>query len=466
MKTGPEKRKRPERHWQTALWGLIIIALGVLVNCSTASSPTIASESGAAPTPERTIVLPTASPMVTIEPTETSVPTPEVAPKYDSLFEILIAPVAQEAKKNRIALAETDREFSRRIVPELNQGRVNILLAGYGDSHEPPFDRLKIASLSIISLKKRGPSYQYDELDFSHDIRDPTVEKALGIQGQPNSAQRIDQTILNTEAVKKVGRFALPKLSVERMTGLSVDGQIHFSDDVMGRAIDEVLGDIKINLQYRIPLGAYWYENRKYEEPYGWSIGPGEVTLNGRQAVGAIKAIALYGPGNIEYSYFMEHNWRKSRIVEAAADKINRQIVDDHFKAKLSLFLLRELVSDNIKTDLDLVFLATKYFPQIMDTYQKMKSLGQEIPLGILTRDHYLYLVPPCCTNDPYLKEFQPVDWVDALPQPGREFVIDDLKRGVFRTDIAYQMPKANPYGDAIDYWRDVRKWVWHYLLP
>ena len=56
----------------------------------------------------------------------------------DSLFDTLLTPFVNEAKKRRADLVKSDPDYLKRVDPVLNEGRVNFLLFGYGESHEPP----------------------------------------------------------------------------------------------------------------------------------------------------------------------------------------------------------------------------------------------------------------------------------------------------------------------------------------
>src|SRR5574341_1156220 len=51
----------------------------------------------------------------------------------DSLFETLIKPLANEAQKRREDRAKKEPEYAKRVDKELNEGRINFLLYGYGE---------------------------------------------------------------------------------------------------------------------------------------------------------------------------------------------------------------------------------------------------------------------------------------------------------------------------------------------
>lgn len=67
----------------------------------------------------------------------------------DSLFDSLLRPFLYEAQKRREDRSRKDPEFIKRIDEGLNEGRVNFLLFGYGETHEPPATE---RALSLIHI--------------------------------------------------------------------------------------------------------------------------------------------------------------------------------------------------------------------------------------------------------------------------------------------------------------------------
>ena len=79
---------------------------------------------------------------------------------------------AKEAERRRAELAKTDPDHSRRIDKALNDGRVNFLLFGYGETHEPPAtEKAIIGSQTIISYDTH--TRKADIISLTHDIRAP-----------------------------------------------------------------------------------------------------------------------------------------------------------------------------------------------------------------------------------------------------------------------------------------------------
>ena len=163
---------------------LLLLIFGALFLTSATFSlqPEWRADNGAAlgyapillPTPESFALAPAAPPRAPM----TREPRGDLAaPKSgrdDSLFDALMAPLASEAQRRRVEMARNDPEFIKRIDGALNEGRVNFLLFGYGETHEPPFtENALIGSHTIISYDTRTRTA--DIVSFTHDIRAPEI---------------------------------------------------------------------------------------------------------------------------------------------------------------------------------------------------------------------------------------------------------------------------------------------------
>src|SRR6266851_1915215 len=103
-------------------------------------------------------------------------PTPVVSPtrvvSSDTQFERVLRPLLLEAKRHRKANAADASAYWSRLDPKLNATRLNFLLFGYGETHEPPLtERAFIGSLTIFSYDYA--IRQIDLVSLTHDIRAP-----------------------------------------------------------------------------------------------------------------------------------------------------------------------------------------------------------------------------------------------------------------------------------------------------
>src|SRR3989304_39399 len=102
------------------------------------------------------------------------------APK--SIVGEAINTLASEAASRREERDQSDPQYARRIDAALNEGRVNILLYGYGETHEPPLtERAFIGSITIgavgVGEQKAGP------ITLTHHTPRPAVLGGRGERG-------------------------------------------------------------------------------------------------------------------------------------------------------------------------------------------------------------------------------------------------------------------------------------------
>ncbi len=79
-------------------------------------------------------------------------PPPEQPARRATLAERLLDTFVAEAERRRAEWPTVSPERLKRIDAKLNEGRVNVLLYGYGETHEPPLtERAFIGSYPIVS---------------------------------------------------------------------------------------------------------------------------------------------------------------------------------------------------------------------------------------------------------------------------------------------------------------------------
>src|SRR5207249_2095842 len=130
---------------------LIVLAVGTLVLGATliSSAPAYRPEDdlvALAPGPADTEV-----PVDAAEAQVTPNPSPTRLVTNDTQFERVLRPLLLDAKHRRQANAAADPAYWTRLDPKLNATRLNFLLFGYGETHEPPLtERAFIGSLTIF----------------------------------------------------------------------------------------------------------------------------------------------------------------------------------------------------------------------------------------------------------------------------------------------------------------------------
>lgn len=362
----------------------------------------------------------------------------------DSLFDSLLRPFLYEAQKRREDRARKDPEFAKRIDEELNEGRVNFLLFGYGETHEPPAtERAIIGSDTIISYDTRARSVTL--ISFTHDIRAPEIEQELKQRGQKVSALKIDQAY-------NVGGFRLMRKVVEDATGLSIDFQVTFKDTVIQNLVDNVFGGVEVDVPAAFEVHPFYLDGKKYE---AGQFQKGKQILNGRQVIQFIKTVPITQG---YYGKSLEHNARKHLIFEALLESLNKQSAERGFWIRGSAFLAGELVTGNIVYDFDPIPFAVNNIGGTLPNLGRYLAARTSSGINLPKISKTTYVADPSNGDGG-------VRWADG--DVNNPFTKRDLESGVYPAGAGLTIPyDANANGDLItEYWPSVRSLVKNTLM-
>ncbi|MBI5030587.1 MAG: LCP family protein [Chloroflexi bacterium] len=388
-------------------------------------------------------VMPTAVSTPTIVP-PTIMPTPTAVVVEESLFDALVKPLVSEALKRRAERLKTDPDFAKAYDAKLNEGRVNFLLFGYGETHEPPVtERAIIGSDTIISYDLR--THQADIVSFTHDIRAPEIERVSWKQGQINWAVRIDQAY-------NVGGFPLMRKTLRNATGLAIDYQVVFRDAVMVDLIDSVFEGIEIDVPAEFAVQPFYLDGKKYDKGF---FPKGLQKMDGKRVLQFIKTVPITDG---YYGKSLEHNVRKHLMLQSLLGKLKTKQGDPKFWLSISAFVTKQLITGGVAYDFDPVPLVVNNLRETASSVGKLtQSTSHEIRMPTIRRS--IYVVDPAHGEGG-------VRWVegDALENP---IAKKDIETGVY-PHLAYEVPSgANPYGDLVtEYWGPVRSLVKSTLDP
>jgi hypothetical protein len=354
----------------------------------------------------------------------------------DSLFDALIAPFVAEANKRRADAAKNDPEYAKRIDKDLNLGRINFLLYGYGETHEPPTtEKALIGSHTIISYDTRTRTANL--VSLTHDIRAPEIERELVKKGNTKSgAVRIDQAY-------NVGGFKLMRQTLENATGLSIDFQMTFRDSVMQGVIDNVFQGVEVTVPRAFEVNAFYLDGIKYD---AGKFSAGKQKLNGRQVIQFIKTVPV---SDGYYGKDLEHNARKHLVFQGLLNAIETNYADKWFWARASAFVASQLATGNIVYDFDPVALMVNNIDNVSPLLTKLTS-QENAPNTMPKIKKSVYIVDPAHGDGG-------VQWITANAATN-PITQKDIDAGVYRT-IDLEVPlNANPYGDLVtEYWASVR---------
>src|SRR5438105_2997105 len=258
----------------------------------------------------------------------------------DTQFERVLRPLLLEAKRHRVANAAAEPTYWTRLDPRLNSTRLNFLLFGYGETHEPPLtERAFIGSLTIFSYDYG--THQIDLVSLTHDIRAPEAERYLHDQGQPKVGPiKIDRTY-------SIGGFDLMRRTIEDATGLAIDYQLAFKESAIQGATDSVFGGLDVNVPLGFRVNGFYLDGVKYP---GGIFQKGLQRLNGIQVIQFIKTV----PVEQHYDPALEHNARKHLVFKAIMEALKQHSGDVAFLGRAAIFFGGQLAQNSIADDFDL----------------------------------------------------------------------------------------------------------------
>lgn len=304
---------------------------------------------------ESKIVMPLATPAQTPRPTETptATPTPEIVTERNNLLkEHILTKVYPQIEAMRIARAQKDPEYLKRINKELNERRINgVLLGGRnGEGEDQLSDTILVFSYDIASHSMHLYSVPRDleSWEVLRKTRDPR-----------NS--RFNQAYQR-------GGFPLIEQALENATGLSMDLKINAHFDVLVDLINQTAGTIEIDLDEDLEDNQYPTEDfgiRKIYYPKGHHV------LNGEQAL----EVARSRMSTDDY----ERNSRQQKILEALLNKwfeeLNSPLKAPFLLNKLESFWAQKIRQGTLKADFDLNLFS---IPSFLDTIRKNPNLVWE----------------------------------------------------------------------------------------
>ncbi len=367
-----------------------------------------------------------------------------IAAAHDSLFDSLMVPLANEANRRRAEYAKSDPEHSRRVIRELNADRVNFLLYGYGETHEPPrTERAIIGSQTIVSydLKAR----RADVISLTHDIRAPEIERELAKRGVKTRAVRIDQAY-------SVGGFKLMRLTLENATGLAIDYQVSFRDAALSNLIDGVFGGVEVDVPMAFDVHPFYLDGKKYDKG---QFAQGVQRLSGRQVVQFIKTVPI---AEGAYHPSLEHNVRKALVLDALMQSVGENYRERMFWLKGSAFLTGELLTGSITYDFDPIVLIVNNIGATTASFQKVMGRTTSDAVRLPAIGQTRYVVDPAHGDGG-------VQWA-AANAAVNPITKKDIENGVYPS-LDFEVPiDANPYGNLVtEYWPSVRSLVRDTLL-
>jgi hypothetical protein len=412
--------------------------IGAVVLVSAAETPAPEESLPLAPaavaTTPPTVTQPALAQPVAVAPPATPQPTATpLAADNESQFERVLHPFLLEAKRRRNAAAAQDPAYWTRLDPRLNATRLNFLLFGYGETHEPPLtEKAFIGSLTIFSYDYA--THQIDLVSLTHDIRAPEAERYLHDRGQAQVGP------IKIDRVYGVGGFSLLRQTIEDATGLAIDFELAFREQAIQTATDDVFSGLDVDVPLPFKVNGFYLDDVKY--PPG-EFEAGMQHLSGLQVIQFIKTV----PVEEHYDPRLEHNARKHLVFRSIMDSLKEHSGDVGFMGRAALFFSGQVAQKSMAFDFDLRSLLVDNLRNLMTDLHRSAATDTDMP-GVLRT---MYVVDPASGDGG-------VQWVqaNAHDNPITQRDLDQHVYGELAMEVPYH---GDPYAPelATGYWTDVR---------
>ncbi len=383
---------------------------------------------------------------------------PDATEGSERLFDKLMAPFLNETGKRRAQRQATEAGFFRRVDAELNDGRVNFLLFGQGETFEPPFEKVGIiGSHTILSYDTRRRVA--DLVSITHDTRAPEIERALKQTGfYPDMYPiKIDQAFnLGTRAGGKAeAGFDLMRRVLESATGLSVDFQLVFWDDAIVDLVNSVFGKVKVNVPKPFTANRFFFKGKGYPQA---EFLAGEQELDGLQAIQFIKTVVVE---ETEYpDPDLEHNARKHLLFRSMFDQwraMDNPLQRSVFLGKMLLYVTGSVRNNTITYDFDSTALLANNIRAVAEGLKAFVSGGSD--QGVEPEvGRTLYIVDRRHGDGG-------VRWVKGNDEP---IIKSEFESGLYVDQNMEVAVGGDPYAEDLvsGYWPAVRAVVKNGLMP
>ena len=356
-----------------------------------------------------------------------SIETPQMPKEIDrrEIYKRIIKPLEDESLRKREERAAQNPEYSHRVEQGLNEGRLNIALVGYGETHEPPLtERAIIGSISIFSLNTE--TGKVDIVSLTHDIRAPEIERYEAARGRNSGYPiKIGKAYLT-------GGFGLMRKTLEDATGFSIDYQVVFRDSVIVDFVDNVLEGVEVDNPTDFDVHPFYLNGVKY----GLGHFPaGRYMFGGQRAIQFIKTVPK--TDGSYYGKHLEHNVRKHLVFKSILQEIEESSGDASFLIELLSFFNEQRGKGLLRYDANLREFFTNNIWSIIDSLRNVIIHKDDISL--IEFGKALYVVDPAQSE---VKGGLGIRWVtaEAVENP-------IIKREIEEKFYEYPGVVGDPYG-------------------
>jgi hypothetical protein len=257
------------------------------------------------------------------------------------LFDQFVQPFVDAATRRRASQTDADPAYAHRIDPDLNAGRLNVALLGYGEEHDQPYEDMGV-SVTILSLNLA--TWDIASISLSRDIRAPELED--------QSVQAPPRWPLTLRTAYRARGFDGIRAILEDATGLAIDFQIVMKDVFVRNYLDEVNGPVELVVPKEFQTNTYRLDGVEHGQD---DIPAGRQILSTERAMTFVLAETLDPVGKAD-----ERSYRKDLLLKTLSCTVRQRLEarDSGFALNLLRFLVGELKSGNLSSDFDFQLIA------------------------------------------------------------------------------------------------------------
>lgn len=265
------------------------------------------------------------------------------------LYEAVMKPFIEEAERRR---ATSYQELQADMEPALAH-RVNLVLYGYGVTHEPfnGIEQADIGSIAVFSYDRNRRVL--DIVSINHDILAPDIFNYL----KKRDSLKEDPWPIKIYRAYHDSGLSLLRAVTTRATGLSIDYCVAGRDEALATLINQSLGSIKVNVPKDFRTFPYYFAGKKYEGEDDTTYTQGVVEMDGRRAIGFIKAVPYDNidpeTGRPRYDKSLEHHPRARIVFQGMWERVREKMFDPSFWWSVPGYFQGEQERGNFELDFD-----------------------------------------------------------------------------------------------------------------
>jgi anionic cell wall polymer biosynthesis LytR-Cps2A-Psr (LCP) family protein len=364
------------------------------------------------------------------------------------LFDQFVQPFVDGATRTRATRTEQDPAYTHRIDQDLNAGRLNVALLGYGEEHDQLYDDVGV-SVTILSLNLA--TWDMASISLSRDIRVPELED--------ESVHQPPRWPLTLRAAYRARGFDGIRAILEDATGLAIDFQVVMKDVFVRNYLNDVNGPVELVVPKDFQTNKYRLDGVEHDEDF---IPAGRQTLSTDKVMTFVLAETLDPQGKAD-----ERSYRKDLLLKTLSCTVRQRLEarDSGFALNLLRFLASELNSQDLNSDFDFHLIGGGLGSLAQALITSGGNVDQNFPQVGMARE---LVVHDPDYGDGGVRRVRRIETnPDDQGLPDQPVVKQEIQLGSLAPYMLIPIG-GNPYATDLvdDYWASVRSLVKSSLIP